>query len=164
MKPAYKERLRENPGNEEQRAFLKLEVFFSLLRLVLCDRSLARSPGPLPSSLFYYHTQSPSKSCRSCSPGAEASTSETARRRPCRARSAAGAIGAKHGPAPGRARGDDRRRRGRAQIKQTSATLFAGTLRVPLSSCSKRRRHAARRRSSFVDSTLRRSSGGRKWF
>ena len=29
LKPAYKERLRENPGNEEQRAFLKLEAFFA---------------------------------------------------------------------------------------------------------------------------------------
>ena len=54
--PAYKERLRENPGNEEQRAFLKLEVFFSLLRFVLCDRSLARSPGSPFFSLLLPHT------------------------------------------------------------------------------------------------------------
>ena len=56
LKPAYKERLRENPGNEEQRAFLKLEVFFSLLRFVLCDRSLARSPGSPFFSLLLPHT------------------------------------------------------------------------------------------------------------
>ena len=44
--------------------------------------------------------------------------------------------------------------------KRTRATLSTGTLRVPLSSSSKRGRRAARRRLSFVDSTLRRSAAG----
>ena len=73
-------------------------------------RFRALSPcSPLSSSFLCSRAQSPRKSCRSCSPGAETSASETARRplaAPCCSKRGSDSIGEARNSSGPRARGD----------------------------------------------------------
>ena len=157
--PAYKERLRENPGNEEQRAFLKLEGFFASETHALrpFPRAVALSSCLLSSITTHSHQAR----------AAEAAPQVRGHLRLKRRDIGRAALEARLVPS---ARSADQLRAEREATiaadeaehkrKRTRATLSTGTLRVPLSSSSKRGRRAARRRLSFVDSTLRRSAAG----